>query len=281
MGGEPFLKDDWEKIAQCIVDLGMKLTIVSNGFILNHYLNELIRLRPTVVGISLDGLRKTHDKIRGKNGSFDQAVKSINLLRKNNIQTTIITTVSKINFKELPKIQKLIYNKGVNWQIQLASPFGNFDKIDMLSYEEFYAVGLLIASWRAKHHFLNMPVIGTHCIGYHSKIMENFIWDGCTAGRTTMGITCQGDVVGCLAMGNDRFIEGNLREKSLEEIWQNKNAFSYNRKFTMNKLGEYCSNCRFGESCKGGCNSVSFSTTNKCHNDPFCFHRIEKEIINK
>jgi len=281
MGGEPFLKKDWEKIAQCIVDLGMKLNIVSNGFILNKYLKELIRLQPNVVGISLDGLRKTHDKIRGKNGSFDQAVKSINLLRKNNIQTTIITTVSKINFKELPKMQKLIYNKGVNWQIQLASPFGNFDKTDMLSYEEFYAVGLLIASWRAKHHFLNMPVIGAHCMGYHSELMENFIWDGCTAGRTTIGITCQGDVVGCLAMGNDRFIEGNLREKSLEEIWQNENAFSYNRKFEKNKLGEYCSNCGFGENCKGGCNSVSLSTTNKCHNDPFCFCRIEREILNK
>ncbi|MFX0084357.1 MAG: radical SAM/SPASM domain-containing protein [Candidatus Hodarchaeota archaeon] len=281
MGGEPFLKKDWEKIAQCIVDLGMKLNIVSNGFILNHNLKELIRLQPTVVGISLDGLRKIHDKIRGMKGSFDQAVKSVNLLRKNNIQTTIITTVSKINFKELPKIEKLIHNKGINWQIQLASPFGNFNKKDMLSYEEFYAVGLLIAAWRAKHHFLNMPVIGAHCMGYHSEIMENFVWDGCSAGRTTIGITSQGNVVGCLAMGNDRLVEANLREQSLETIWKNKNAFTYNRNFTKKNLGEYCTNCEFGESCKGGCNSVSLSTTNKCHNDPFCFHRIEKEIMNK
>ena len=202
-------------------------------------------------------------------------------MKEASLPITIITTVSKINFKEIPKMQKLIYNKGVNWQIQLASPFGKFDKKDMLSYEEFYALGLLIASWRAKHHFQNMPVIGAHCMGYHSELMENFVWEGCTAGKTTIGITSQGNVVGCLAMGNDRFIEGNLREQRLESIWNDKNAFSYNRKFTKKKLGEYCINCEFGESCKGGCNSVSLSTTNKFHNDPFCFHRIEKEIINK
>jgi len=281
MGGEPFLKKCSEKIAQCIVDLGMKLNIVSNGFILDQHLEELIRLQPTVVGISLDGLRKTHDTIRGMKGSFDQVVNAINLLRKNSIQTTVITTVSKNNFEELSKIQEFIFNKGINWQIQIAAPFGNFKKEDMLSYEEFYAVGLLIAAWRAKHHFQNMPVIGAHCMGYHSEIMENFVWDGCTAGRTTIGITCEGNVVGCLAMGNDRLIEGNLRKQSLETIWNNKNAFSYNRKFSRKKLGDYCTNCGFGENCKGGCNSMSLSTTNKFHNDPFCFHRIEREIIKK
>ena len=158
MGGEVFLRKDWYEIARCIKDLGMKLSIVSNGFILNKHIKELTELKPAVVGISLDGLRTTHELIRGVKGSFNNAIQSINNLRRKQIQVTIITTVSKINFNELPKLKNLIYNKAINWQIQLATPFGQFSKEMMLSYEEFYAVGLFIAALRAKHQIQNMVI---------------------------------------------------------------------------------------------------------------------------
>ncbi|MFX1506514.1 MAG: radical SAM protein [Promethearchaeota archaeon] len=279
MGGEVFLRKDWYEIARCVKDLGMELSIVSNGFILNKHIKELTELRPAVVGISLDGLRTTHELIRGVKGSFNNAIQSINNLRRKQIQVTIITTISKINFNELPKLKNLIYNKGINWQIQLATPFGQFPKEMMLSYEEFYAVGLFIAALRAKHQIQNMPVIGAHCMGYHSDMMPNFIWNGCTAGISSIGITSNGGIVGCLAMGNDRFIEGNIRKQSLTSIWNNKESFFYNRQFSNNQIGSYCKNCLYNVTCKGGCNSVSYALTKQFHNDPYCFHRIETEII--
>ena len=150
-----------------------------------------------------------------------------------------------------------------------------------IRYEEFYAVGLLIAVLKAKHHFQNMPVVGAHCMGYHSSFMPNFFWKGCTAGISTLGITSNGGIVGCLAMGNNRFIEGNIRDQSLKSIWYGKSNFVYNRKFSSEKLGSLCANCRFGSSCKGGCSSVSYAMTGQFHNDPFCFCRIEKEILKR
>ena len=131
MGGELFLRDDWYNIARCIKDLGMKLSLVSNGLVVDQHIDELVALKPNVVGVSIDGLRKTHEIIRGMTGSFNQAINAINLLRRKKIQTTVITTVSKINLKDLNRLRELIFNKGINWQIQLATPFGNFteDKI--------------------------------------------------------------------------------------------------------------------------------------------------------
>jgi len=29
--------------------------------------------------------------------------------------------------------------------------------------------------------------------------------------------------------------------------------------------------------CKGGCNSVSLALTGRFHNNPYCFHAIEKD----
>lgn len=259
----------------------MKLSLVSNGLVVDQHIDELVALKPNVVGVSIDGLRKTHEIIRGMTGSFNQAINAINLLRRKKIQTTVITTVSKNNLKDLNRLRDLIFNKGINWQIQLATPFGNFTEDKMLSYEEFYAVGLLIAALKAKHHFQNMPVVGAHCMGYHSSFMPNFFWKGCTAGISTLGITSNGGIVGCLAMGNNRFIEGNIRDQSLKSIWYGKSNFVYNRKFSSEKLGSFCTNCRFGSSCKGGCSSVSYTMTEQFHNDPFCFCRIEKEILKR
>jgi radical SAM protein with 4Fe4S-binding SPASM domain len=278
MGGEPFLREDWFSIGQCIKSLGMNLSIVSNGTILEKYIEKISQLKPKVVGISLDGLKESHEKIRGK-GTFEKTIRAIELLREKGIQTTVITTVSKINFKDLPKMKNLLYKKGVNWQIQVAMPLGNFQKEQMLSKEEFYATALFIAKERIENSFKNLPVIGAHCYGYYSKFLPGCSWEGCSAGISSIGITSDGGIVGCLSMGNERFIEGNIREKSLKEIWEDPNSFSYNRKFDKNQLGPNCRNCKYGTICKGGCNAMSYTITGKFHNDPYCFYAIEKNVI--
>jgi len=278
MGGEPFLREDWFSIAQCIKNLGMNLSIVSNGTILDKFIDKISQLKPKVVGISLDGMKESHEKIRGK-GTFEKVIRAIELLREKGIQTTVITTVSKINFKDLPEMKNLFYKKGINWQIQIAMPFGNFKKEQMLSKEEFYATALFIAKERIENSFKNLPVIGAHCYGYYSKILPGCSWEGCSAGITSIGITSDGGIVGCLSMGNDRFIEGNIREKSLKEIWENPNSFSYNRKFDKNQLGPNCKDCKYGAICKGGCNAMSYILTGQFHNDPYCFYAIERNII--
>jgi radical SAM protein with 4Fe4S-binding SPASM domain len=278
IGGEPFLREDWFSIVQCIRNLGMNLNIASNGTILEKYIEKISQLKPSVVGISLDGLKESHEKIRGRY-TFEKAIEAIELLREKGIQTTVITTVSKINFKDLPEMKKLFYKKGINWQIQLARPFGNFKKEQMLSKEEFYATALFITKERIENSFKNLPVMGAHCYGYYSKVLPGCSWKGCSAGIGNIGITSDGGIVGCLSMGNNRFIEGNIREKGLKEIWEDPNSFSYSRKFDKNQLGPNCKNCKYSGVCKGGCNSVSYTLTEKFHNDPYCFYRIEENII--
>ena len=159
MGGEPFLRDDWFSVAQCVKALGMNLNFASNGTILDRHIDTISRLGPKVVGISLDGMEESHEVIRGE-GNFKKTVKAIDLLRERSIQTTVITTVSKINFRDLPKMKDLLFKKGVNWQIQVAAPFGNFTREQMLSKEEFYATALFIAKARTGHRFEDLPLVG-------------------------------------------------------------------------------------------------------------------------
>ncbi|NPD88874.1 MAG: radical SAM protein [Asgard group archaeon] len=279
MGGEPFVREDWNEIAWCVKDLGMDLAFVSNGILIPQVIEKLNLLEPVVVGVSLDGVKETHDYIRRK-GSYDAAHQAIELLLENDIQTTVITTISKTNFKELLELKKLIYGKGINWQIQVCMPFGYFDPSLVISQEEYYASAMFIVSERIKNKFKDMPVVGAHCYGYFSHLLpRNNRWDGCTAGRSTVGLTSEGSVVGCLSMGNNQFIEGNVRDRSFKEIWEDPNSFAYNRNFKRDDFGENCIDCFYGEKCKGGCNSTSYHLTKKFHNTPLCLRKIEEKLF--
>ena len=249
MGGEPFLREDWFSVGQCIKDLGMNLNFISNGTLVDVSIDKLSRLEPGVIGISIDGTRKNHDIIRGQ-GNWLKSMQFINKLLDAGIELTIITTLSKINFQDLPDLRDIIVNRGINWQIQFATPFGNFKNENMLTAEEFYETAIFIAQERIKHSFEDLPIVGAHDFGYFSDILpECNNWDGCIAGIENIGITSNGDIVGCLSMGNDQFIEGNVRTESLKSIWENPDNFAYNRKFNESIVGINCLDCQFGSRC--------------------------------
>ena len=104
MGGEPFLRDDWAVFAHHIRNLGMNVTLMSNGLIIDTpIIEELLTLDPYAVTISLDGGKaKTHNATRKEKTSFEKCMKSLTLLTEAGLPTTVITTVHKNNYKELP-----------------------------------------------------------------------------------------------------------------------------------------------------------------------------------
>ena len=281
LGGEPFVRKDWYEVAKAVKDNGMALTIISNGLLVDEeMIKKLRKLDLYTVAISLDGgSAATHDKIRQVKGSFEQCEKAFELLKEAGIKTTAITTVNKLNFDEIPQIRDYLLNKQIAWQIQVATPIGRFPKELMLTKEEFYSVALFIATNREKYGVDALPVAGAHCFGYHSKILPNISlmpkWVGCQGGISILGIQSDGGVKGCLSMP-DEFIQGNLRKKSLSEIWYAPDFADYNRKFKKENLNGECKGCKYGKSCRGGCLSVSTSVTGMPHADPYCFRLIEK-----
>jgi len=283
MGGEPFLRKEWYELAQNVKDLGMNITFVSNGYnIDDKIISKLKEIKPYTVAISIDGATgKTHDSIRKVDGSFEKCKKVLELLRNEDIATSVVTTVHKKNFKELPQMRSFLLNRDIAWQIQIADPIGRFPKSLHLSLEEFYSVALFIASTREKYSLKEMPITGAHCFGYHSQVLPNISlsprWNGCQAGISALGIQSNGGIKGCLSLPN-RFVEGNIHEKSISEIWNSEDFCSYNRKFKKEDLQGDCRDCKYGKSCKGGCGGVSSSLTGKLHGDPFCLYLIEKSM---
>ena len=102
------------------------------------------------------------------------------------------------------------------------------------------------------------------CIGYYNEKQreiykrayhaEDIIeWDGCSAGIYSFGLLHNGDVIGCTSIRSKEFVEGNIRERSLREIWEDPNSFLWRRRFKKEGLKGDCLKCKHAEKCLGGC----------------------------
>jgi radical SAM protein with 4Fe4S-binding SPASM domain len=287
MGGEPLLRKDFWQIAALIRDLGMELTVITNGTVFKpETFSRLRSLQPRAVAVSLDAAEpELHDRIRNRSGAFEKSAVFLDHALGEGLPVTVITTVHKLNLTELPAIRELLAGRKIAWQIQVAGAEGRrFPEELLLDEEEFYSVGMFIAATREKYPLHQMPVIGAHDLGFNSLLLDNISlaprWTGCQAGISVLGIQSNGTIKGCLSM-DDSTVAGNIRELDIAELWHSPSAFPYSRRFTTAEAGENCAECSHLDICKGGCNEMSLMKTGKLHNDPYCFHRIEQRIFAK
>jgi radical SAM protein with 4Fe4S-binding SPASM domain len=282
LGGEVFLRPDWQTISKEIKHKGMVLSIITNGFHdPDHIIPILKALETDSIVVGLDGATpKIHDTIRGVPGSFQKAIAFLQAAKKTGIQTSAITTVQKSNYNELPKILKIILDENINWQIQEGTPIGRFPQNQLLTKEEYYTLGIFIRSTQKKYTTRTCSISGAHNFGFYSTYLPNLSayppWQGCYAGKNVIGIQSNGNIKGCLALPDD-YIEGNIRKRSINDIWNDPKTFRYSRHFNKEKLGNNCKTCTHRSSCGGGCTTRSVSMTGNPHNDPYCFYRFEQE----
>jgi radical SAM protein with 4Fe4S-binding SPASM domain len=286
LGGEPFLHPEWETLAAAVGHRGMRLVMISNGFVVDRRLANRLKMLPNLdrIGISLDAATaEIHDRIRNRRGAFDRAVNALSVLRDAGFEVGAITTVSKLNLGELEKLRDLLLGQDISWQIQVASPHGGrFSRDWLISEREFYRVGSFISTCRNTYSIEDLPVAGSHDIGYFSAHLTRYAelpdWKGCPAGIYTVGVTSNGLVKGCLAQSDD-FVEDDLRRRRFREIWEDDSLFAWNRRFTVDRLEGYCKSCPHGAVCRGGCSDQAYSLTGSPYNNPYCFYRLEQEGI--
>ena len=127
IGGEAFLRPDWLEIAQAITKAGMLCGMTTGGYGIT--LETAQRMKAAgiqVVSVSVDGLEATHDQIRGKQGSWQWAFKTMSNLKEAGIPFGCNTQINRLSAPEFPKIYEHLRDAGIfAWQIQLTVPMGN------------------------------------------------------------------------------------------------------------------------------------------------------------
>ena len=280
-GGEPFLREDWPALAIRMCDLGINVSFISNGYAFNDDILDVLKIiKPVGAGFSLDGCcKETHDFIRGKKGVFDRCVNALNKCSKAGFYTSAVTTVHKKNLPEMEKILEILLENGVRaWQIQVAAPQGRMPREFALNEDEFYSLAKFIAEKKVAYRNI-IDICEADCIGYFGTLGKvlNTGWHGCPAGMRAIGIESDGTIKGCLSIHHGKkYEEGNIRERSLIDIWNDENSFKYNRRFNPKNLKGICKDCKYGSICRGGCSEQAKSFTDSEFGSPFCVYNYEK-----
>lgn len=118
-GGEPLLRKDIFKLIDYCKSKGIYVCLNTNGTLIDDNISK--KLNCDIMRISIDGLKKTNDKIRGK-GSFKKSINGIKSLKKFNKKIIITTAIGKINKNEPGKIINYFYPKIKNFMIGRVLP---------------------------------------------------------------------------------------------------------------------------------------------------------------
>jgi heme d1 biosynthesis radical SAM protein NirJ len=114
-GGEPLLRPDIYDLAQRAKAMGFYVGLSTNGTLINESnIKTIAQVGFDYVGISLDGMRDTHDVFRRKVGAYDASLHAVRLCRDANIKVGIRFTLTQDNAFDLPAMLKLVDDESID-----------------------------------------------------------------------------------------------------------------------------------------------------------------------
>ena len=120
-GGEPTLRKDLPEVVKTFCDISKvaKCSIITNGMMTERIIVMVKKILSENVDtsfrlcVSIDGIKEVHNKIRGVEKSYENAIKTFFALKElknefNNLHVDINTTVSKFNFSTFFEFAELV-----------------------------------------------------------------------------------------------------------------------------------------------------------------------------
>jgi len=225
-GGEPLLREDIFELISFTKANNLNACVTSNGQLINDQVaQKLSACGVNVVNISIEGNKETHDYLRGL-GSFDKAVSGLGNLRKYKIESTVASTVSKYNYKDLPYVLGVAKDYGAT-TVRL-QPFNIIFLKDHKRKKEFLVgkrdIPLVEEVIKSFINDSKEYKIAINPTGYLLKIPEylsgkNFYPDNCGALWYSCPINPNGDLFPCWIEGSNNKLIGNVKTEGLYALW--------------------------------------------------------------
>ena len=274
-GGEPLLRSDVYELAEYASRKGMMVVIGTNGYFIDtDTARKLKEKGVSGVSISLDSVNpEIHDWIRLVPGSWDRAVKAIEICKRADLSVQMNTVVTNNNYDEIPELIQFARSIGV----KVFSPFflvctGKGEELTDISPDQYEELLFLIS--RLQEDRTGM-MIRTRCAPTFRRILYQRNPESsllkldagkCMAGISYCRITPEGKVTSCPYMQG---VVGDVRNKGFHEIWQNSEEFTSLRNPSLQGK---CKACEFQQVC-GGCRARAYAVHgNLMDEDPWCIH---------
>lgn len=283
IGGEFYLRDDWDRIAAEVGRRSMICSIVTGARqMTEERVRRAVAAGVAKISISIDGLERTHDAIRGSNGSWKAAVAAARRISASGIDLSVNTQMNRLTMPELPAVADLLVDIGArSWMVILTAAMGRAaDRPSLMlqPYHLLYLFPLLADLKRQKLEPNGIGFFPGNNVGYFGPLAEmlrygselGHVWDGCGAGVSALGIEADGQIKGCPSLPTSDYARGNIRERSLRDI---ASQLKREKTETPTELWGFCQSCQYAARCRGGCTWTSHVLFGRPGNNPFCHSR--------
>lgn len=279
-GGNPLLREDFPAFMEYAKEKEIITGILGNPYPLTKenlemlHNNNLHRYQ-----ISLDGLEKTHDSIRGK-GNYKLSLDGINKLNDYGIWVSVMATISKNNYKEIPSLCEIAFEAGAkHFDFARIVPIGEGkdmmdEQLTPNEYKKF------LFTMYQKYETLKINGVRSTFMGKKDPLWNLMYRDlgileplskgegvigGCTIGKSSLCLDVDGTVYPCRRMPEPI---GNIRQSSLKELFLYSKKINEYRNFE--KI-EGCGDCNLMGVCRG-CRAVAYGNTRDYFSkDPQCW----------
>ncbi len=292
-GGEPLLHPDIFAISRRAKDMGFYVALSTNGTkISTANIDEIADINYQYIGVSLDGIKDTHDQFRRVKGCFDQALYGIHLCLEKGIKVGLRFTLTQDNVQDFPAMLQLMDDNNIDKFYLSHLNYGGRgnknrkddahfemtrDAMDLLfetSYEwlkagkdrEFVtgnndADAVYFLHWVARH----FPEKVEHI---KAKLEQ---WGGNASGVNVANIDNLGNVHPDTFWWHYEL--GNVKERPFSEIWSDtSDPLMAGLKQHPRPLEGRCARCHYQEICNGNTRVRAAQTTgNFWAEDPGCY----------
>lgn len=260
-GGEPTLSPILTDVIDFAAQEGMEIALNTNGYLLDEaYIVRLIEAGLKRFTFSIDSpIEAQHDEIRGLKGCFQHICNAIDVINKYNMKngTKIYILVNCVLLKEnIRNVDKFIYfyekhhfdyinfspaSIGTLWD-QWTTPKNELrsDIEDVLYFKKEVFPLLKEYNWPLK---ISDPYEGEERIADNIKSIFSYTPNKCYVPFFHTVIQSNGDVIPC-CYTDDGFTMGNIREMSLQEIWNNEKYKCFRESAKGEHKMDMCQSCR-------------------------------------
>jgi hopanoid biosynthesis associated radical SAM protein HpnH len=159
-GGEPFLYPPVFELVQELVHRRKHIYLCTNAILLEKSLPKLPRSKRLTLSVHVDGLAATHDRILGRPGLFDNAIRAIKAAKLQGFRVCTNTTIYKeTDIQEIESLFALLTKIGVDGI--LVSPAYSFEGVApemFLSREEIKEKFIRLNQSREKFRYFSTPL---------------------------------------------------------------------------------------------------------------------------
>lgn len=236
-GGEPTLREDLEEIFKILYPKSYLLELSTNGFLTEKIVKIAEKYPNTLIRVSVEGLPKLNDELRGIKDGFDHALRTVLELKKTkckNIGFSVV--ISPKNVSDLVHLYELCSYLGVELGNSVTHNSWYFHKYDNATTSND-------DSWKMVEEFIK-SLLQSRRLGLKNKIKDYLrayfnlsilkrlrgdpigYRPPCGAGKDFFFIDPWGNVSPCNG-SDEEWIIGNIKENSLEDIFNSKKAKEY------------------------------------------------------